>query len=300
MLKAIQYFSRANELDPQYAPAYAGMADAHTHLARHGHVSPKEAFALAKQAALKAVELDDALAEAHGALAVTALYFDWYWTAAEHELRRALNLNESYEEAHHQYSHLLLTVGKPDESLTESRRALELNPLDLSLKFHLGWHYMMTRRYDQAIAQLKSVLEMDPNLYQALRHIGWAYLYDSLHAEAITALETATKLEPDNAQAMSALAAAYAAGGRGSEARALLQQLEGWLPLRYVSACDLAAAYAALNKIDVAFDWLEKAYDERSPRMIELGLDPVFDPLRSDPRFADLLRRVGLPALMSH
>ncbi len=295
METAIEYFRRAIDLDPQYAPAYAGMADARTHLARHGHVSPKEAFPLAKQAALKAVELDDALAEAHGALAVIALYFDWNWTAAEHELRRALNFNESYEEAHHQYSHLLLTVGRPDESLTESRRALELDPLDLTLNVHLGWHYMLTRQYEQAITQLMSVLEMEPNRYQALRHIGWVYIYKSLHVEAIAALEAADKSEPDNAQAMTALAAAYAAGGRGSDARALLQQLEGWLPQRYVSACDIAAVYSALNEVEVALAWLEKAYEERSPRMIELGLDPVFDSLRSDPRFVDLVRRVGIP-----
>jgi TolB-like protein/Tfp pilus assembly protein PilF len=297
MQKAIEYFRRAIELDPNYAPAYAGMADSYTQLARNGHLSPKEAFPLAKRAALKAVELEDTLAEGHGALAFIALYFDWDWTVAERELLRALDRNPSYEEAHHQYSHLLLTVGKPGESLTESQRALELNPLDLLLNVHLGWHYMMSRQYDKAIAQLKSVLEMDPNHYLALRHIGWAYMYNGRHADSIAALEAADKSEPDNSQAMAALATAYAAGGRGSDARALLGQLEGSLGQRYVSACDIAAVYAALNEADVALDWLEKAYEERSPRMVELGLDPVFDPLRSDPRFTDLLRRIGLPPL---
>ncbi len=295
MQNSIESFRRAIELDPGYAPAHAGLADAHSQLARHGHVSPKEAFSLAKQAALRAVELDPGSAEAHGALAVIALYFDWQWTVAERETQRALDLNPSYEEAHHQYSHLLQTQGRPDESLTESRRALELNPLDRLLNVHLGWHYMMTRQDEQAIAQYKSVLEMDPNHYQALRHIGWAYMYKSLHAEAIVALEAANKLEAENSQAMSALGAAYAAGGRGSDARAILGQLEGSLPQRYVSACDIAAVYAALDEPDVALDWLEKAFEERSPRMVELGLDPVFDPLRSDPRFAELVRRMGLP-----
>ena len=296
MQKAIEYFRRAIGLDPHYAPAYAGLADCYTQLARNGHLRPKKAFPLAKQAALKAVELDDALAEAHGALAVIAFYFEWDWTVAERELRRALDLNPNYEEAHHQYSHLLLTGGRPDESLTESRRALEPNPLDHLLMVHLGWHYMLTRQYDQAITQLKSVLELDPNFYQALRHIGWVYIYKSLHAEAIAALEAAGKSEPDNVQAMANLATAYAAGGRGSDARALLGQLDGSLGQGYVSACDIAGVYATLNEVDAALAWLEKAYEERSTRMVELGLDPVFDPLRSDARFADLLRRVGLPA----
>ncbi len=297
MQKAIEHFRRAIELDPDYAPAYAGLADCFTQLARHGHVAPKEAFPLAKQAALKAVELDEGSAEAHGALAFIAFYFDWDWSVAERELRRALDLNESYEEAHHQFSHLLLTVGRPDESLTESRRALELNPLDLLLNVHLGWHYAMSGQNDRAIAQYKSVLELDSNHYQALRHIGWAYMYSSLHAEAIAALEAANKLEPDNAQAMTALAAAYAAAGRSADARKILQPLEADSPRHYVSACDIAAVYAALGKAKDAFAWLEKAIEERSPRLVELTLDPIFDPLRSDPRFDGLVRRVGLPQI---
>ena len=297
LLKAIEYYRRAIEFEPNYASAFAGIADAYTYLARQGHVSPKEAFPLANQAALKAVELDDGLAEAHGALAVIAFSFDWDWKATERELRRASDLNESYEEAHHQYSHLLMTLGRPDESLTESRRALELNPLDPILKVHVGWHYLMIRQYDQSIAQLKAVLDVDPEDYQALRYIGWAYTFRSLNTEAFTALEAAARPAPDNAQAMSALAAAYAAGGRGSDAKAILAELEGSRPQRFVSACDIAAVYAALKEVEIALEWLEKAYEERSPRMVELGLDPVFDPLRSDPRFADLVRRVGLPPL---
>jgi TolB-like protein len=294
MQKAIEYFRQAIELDAQYAPAYAGLADCHSHMARHGHVAPKEAFPLAKQAALQAVKLDDGLAEVHGALAVIALYFDWDWATAEGEIRRALDINESYEEAHHQYSHLLLTLHRQDESLAHSQRALELNPLDPLLNVHLGWHYMMVREYDQAITLLKSVLDVDPSHYQALRHIGWAYMYDSHNGESIAALEAATRLAPDSAQAMTALAAAHAAAGRDSDARALLQQLQGTLAQRYVSPCDIAAVHAALNEIDVALDWLEKAYEERSPRIVELGMDSVFDPLRSDPRFEGLLRRMNL------
>jgi tetratricopeptide (TPR) repeat protein len=179
--------------------------------------------------------------------------------------------------------------------LIESQRALDLNPLDPLLNMHLGWHYMMTRQYDQAIAQLRSVLETNASHYQTLRHIGWAYMYAGLHAEAITALETATKVMPGSAQAETALAAAYATAGRSSDARALLTQLEASSPSRYVSACDLAAVYAALHESEAALDWLEKAVEEQSPRIVELALDPVFDPLRGDPRFADLLRRVGLP-----
>ncbi len=297
MQKAIEHFRRAIELDPDYAPAYAGLADCYTQLARHGQMAPKEAFPLAQQAALKAVELDEGSAEAHGAVAFIAFYFDWDWSVAERELRRALDLNENYEEAHHQYSHLHLTVGRPEESLRESKRALDLNPLDRLLNVHLGWHYMMTRQNDQAIAQYQSVLEMDPDHYQALHHMGRAYMYKSIHAAAIAALEAAGKLEPDNVQAMAALAAAYAAGGRDSEARGLLTQLEGRLPQRYVSACDIAAAYAAWGKVDDAFAWLEKAIEERSPRLVELTLDPIFDPLRSDPRFDGLVRRVGLPQI---
>jgi len=292
---AIEYFGRAIEIDPNYAPAYSGLADTYTALARYGYRSPKEALPLAKQAALKAVEIDDGSAEAHAALAYIAFFLDWDWVAAERELRRALDLNPSNEEAHHQYSHLFMTLGRPDDSIIESRRALELNPLDPLLKVHMGWHYMMTRQYDRAITQLNSVLEADPNHFQALLHIGWTYTYRGLHAEAIAKLEARHRLSPDNAQALAALAAAYAAGGRAPEARAILEQLEGALPQRYVSACDIAAVYAALQESDVALQWLEKAFAERSPRMVELGVEPIFDPLRTDPRFVDLVRRVGLP-----
>jgi TolB-like protein/Tfp pilus assembly protein PilF len=298
MHNAIEHFEHAIDLDPEYAGAYAGLADVHSHLGRHGFVSPKDAFLSAQQAALKAVELDPGSAEAHGALAVIALYFEWDWAVAERGLLRALQLNPSFEEGHHQYSHLLHTLGKPEGSLTESRRALELNPLDPLLNMHLGWHYMMARQYNEAVAQLRSVLDVDPEHYHTLRHIGWAYLYSSRHAEAIAAFEAARKVEPDepdNPQVTAALAAAHAAGGRGADARALLKQLEDSSRHRYVSACDIAAVYAALRELDTSLEWLEKALDERSPRMMELGLDPVFDPLRTDPRFVDLLRRVGLP-----
>jgi TolB-like protein/tetratricopeptide (TPR) repeat protein len=229
---AIEHFGVAIKLDPGYAPAFAGLADSYTVLARNGHVSPKEAFPLAKQAALKAIELDHESPEAHGALAGIALNFDWDWTVAERELLQALDLNPSYEEAHHQYSHLFMTLARSEESLSESRRALEVNPLDPLLNVHLGWHFMMNRQYDDAIAQLKSVLEMDR--FQALRY---RVATPGAPSEAITA-GSRRQAGPENAQALAACRG-LCCGGPRPDAQGILRHLEDWSQKQYVSAYEM-------------------------------------------------------------
>jgi TolB-like protein/Flp pilus assembly protein TadD len=295
MLKGIDYFNQVLERQPDHARAYAALADSYSELAYHGHMAPNAAFPRARAAAQKAVDLDATLADPHAALGFVAYHFDRDWPTADREFRRAIELNASYAEAHHWRSHLSMSMGRVDESLEESRRALAVDPLELLFNVHLGWHYIMARQYDQASRQLRETLDLNRGLYPAHLHFGRCLQAQGLHADAVATLEEANRLAPESAQAKSFLAAACAAAGRSDDAQRILDQLEAASRKQYVSACDIAAVYAAWGKADDVFAWLEKALDERAARLVELALDPVFDSLRSDARFADVVRRVGLP-----
>jgi eukaryotic-like serine/threonine-protein kinase len=293
--KGIEYFDQAIEKDPAYALAYTGLADSYAGLVfPAGAVSPREAMPKAKDAAAKALQIDDTLAEAHTSLAFVKFYYDWDWSGAEREFKRAIELNPAYPEAHHIYSHYLMAMGRGEESLAESKRALELAPLDLVINVHLGWHYLYARQYDQAIEQIEKTAEMERN--SALTHywLGLAYEQKARYADAIAAFQRAIALFGGSSLTEAELAHTYAVSGQRAEAQKVIDKLQELAQRRYVSSYQIAATYAGLGEKDRAFAWLEKAYDERSDWLVNLKVEQRFDGLRSDPRFADLLRRVNL------
>jgi tetratricopeptide (TPR) repeat protein len=296
--QALAHFQRAVAADPGYAPAYSGLADSYWSLGASsvvGAMPPRQAMPEAKAAALKALEIDGTLAEAHASLANVLLLYDWDLAASEKEYKRALDLDPDYTAAHHWHSHCLLALGRTEESLAESRRALELEPLSLVINVHLGWHYLYARRYDQAIEQFRKALELDPTFPQAQRYAAWAFLQKGRHEEAIANLRAALKGLASQSEVEAELGYALAVAGRRAEARAVLEGLSQPSSGRYVSPYAVALVHAGLGDRDQALAWLDKAYDERSDYMVYLGLEPMLDPLRSDPRFGALVRRVGLP-----
>jgi TolB-like protein/DNA-binding winged helix-turn-helix (wHTH) protein/Tfp pilus assembly protein PilF len=296
--QALAYFQQAVAADPGYAPAYSGLADCYWSLGASsvvGALPPRQAMPEAKAAALKALEIDGTLAEAHASLANVLLLYDWDLTASEKEYKRALDLDPDYTAAHHWYSHCLLPLGRTEESLAESRRALELEPLSLVINVHLGWHYLYARQYDQAIEQFRRALELDPTFPQAQRYAAWGFLQKGRHEEAIAALRAAVKGLGGQSEVEAELGYALAVAGRRAEARAVLEGLSQPSSGRYVSPYAVALVDAGLGDRDQALAWLDKAYEERSDYMPYLGLEPMLDPLRSDPRFGALVRRVGLP-----
>jgi serine/threonine-protein kinase len=294
--KAIEYFQQAIAKDPVYALAYSGLADSYSALVFPIEaVTPREAMPKAKEAAMKALAIDNALGEAHASLGYVKFYFDWDWPGAETEFKRALELNPAYAEGHHYYSHYLVAMGRDEESLTESRRCLELEPLNLLLNVHLGWHYLYTRQSDQAVKQLQKTLEMDANFAQTHRWLGLALEQQTRSADAIAELQKAITLVGGNTLTEAELAHAHAVSGKRDEAQKELARLKEIAQHKYVPAYQIAAIYAGLGEKDQAFAWLDKAYDERSDLLVNLKREQKFDVLRSDPRFSDLLRRVGLP-----
>ena len=297
--QALGYFQRAVAADPGYAPAYTGLADCYWSLGASsvvGGLPPRQAMPEAKAAALKALEIDDTLAEAHASLAFVHLLYDWDFVASEKEFKRALELDPDYTAAHHWYSHCLLPLGRMEESLAESRRALELEPLSLVVNTHLGWHYFYARQYDKAIEQYRRTLELDPAFPQTQRYAAWALLQKGRHEEAIADLRAASGALGPDPEVEAELGHALAVAGRRAEARAVLEGLRQLSSSRYVSPYSVALVHAGLGDRDQALAWLDKAYDERSDYMAYLGLEPMLDPLRSDPRFSALVRRVGLPS----
>jgi eukaryotic-like serine/threonine-protein kinase len=296
--KAIEYFQLAIEKDPTYALAYTGLADCYSVLGTSYNVaslSPSEAIPKAKAAATKALELDDTLAEAHTSLGYIRLNYDWDWLGAEREFKRAIELDPNYANAHHWYSHYLTAMSRPEESLAESKRALGLDQLDLVMNVHLGWHYFNARQYDLAIEQFRKTLEIDPNYGLTHWYLGQAYALKGMYAEAQTELRKAKNLLQQNVAVEADLGYAYAASGKGAEAKKAIDELKQSSKQRYVSSYYIALIHTGLGEKDLAFEWLENAYKERSDLLIYLKIDPRLDSLRSDARFADLVRRVGLP-----
>ena len=294
--KGIEYFAQAIELEPNYAHAYSGLADCYASLAFSfdtGAVAPREAIPKAKAAALKALELDVTLAEARTSLAFIKLHYDWDWRGAEEEFKRAIAMNPNYANAHHWYSHYLMAMGLVEESLTASRKAFALEPLVLVMNLHLGWHHFFARQYDAAIECLRKTLELEPGFEQAHRYLGWAYQKKEMFAEAETALQQAISLFNGSIEAHAMLGSVYASSKQTNKALHVIDELRETSKQRYVSPFFIALIYANLDQKDYALTWLEKAYEDRSDLLIYLKIDPRLDNLRSDPRFINLLQRVG-------
>jgi eukaryotic-like serine/threonine-protein kinase len=293
--KAIAYFQQAIEKDPTYALAYSGLADSYSGFANNNFAAPKENYPRAKQAALKALEIDDTLAEAHSSLAFIKAQYDWDWSGADIEFRRAMELNPDYVYAHESYGNVLRATGRLDEAIAEEKRALELDPLSLPVNRGLGYAFYDARKYDQAIEQERKTLELDPNYNLARSILGRAYLQKAMYNEGIAEFEKALAISPGNTTALSDLGCAYAMVGRKAEAQKVLDQLSALSKQKYVAPKNVAIIYAALGEIDQAFEWLEKAYEDRSLGSGQgIKAFPGFDPLRSDPRFTDLLHRMNL------
>ncbi len=293
--KAIGYFEEALRADPNYASAYAGLADAYGGLGARSGLRPREAVPRAKDAVLRALALDDSLAEVHTSLGLIHFSYDWDWAASEREFKRSLALNPNSAATHHWYSHLLVALGRTQESLAISLRALELAPLDLEISAHLVWHYIYARQYDEAIQQYRKAAELDPNFHEFYWFGGWACTLAGRPEESIEALERAVALSGGSQYVKNSLACAYARAGNRGEAEKVVRELMEIAEHRYVSCYFKAAVQLALGNRELAFEQLEKAYEERDGWMAYVAVDPLFEALHSDARHADLVRRLKLP-----
>ncbi|MGI9066148.1 MAG: protein kinase domain-containing protein [Pyrinomonadaceae bacterium] len=294
--KGIEHFQQAIDEDPGYAAAYAGISDCYTILVVRYGLASEEGIPKAKAAAMKALEIDDTLAEAHTSLA-HALLHNWEWEKAESEFKRAVELNPNDADAHNFYGEYLRVMGRGEQAISAQKRAQELDPL--SMNFSTGGALYFARRYDQAIDQCQKALEMDPNFFLAHYTLGQAYEQKGMFDEAITALQRAVELSPDNIEMLAGLGRVLAVAGRREEARRIVDQLEAGMEHRHSWQYDIALIYAGLGEDDQAFECLEKGYAWRDGMMIHLNVEPRFDSLRSDPRFQDLVRRMGLPPVES-
>ncbi len=291
--KAIPFFQQAIEKDPRFALAYAGIAENYV-LAADTYVAPREAFSKAKEAALKAIELDDSLAEAHASLGFVHFHYDWDWAAADKECRRAIELNPQSAQSYMIYTHYLAGIGRFDEASTFGARGLELDPLSVSTHFFLGWSSLFAGRNDEAIAKLSKAVELDPSNGWVRMFLGRAYLFKGMAQRAIEEMETAERLNPDDSYALGYLGYGYAVTGRRADALKILQRLDEMEKHRYVSRFAHVYIYIGLGDKDKAFEWLEKAYQERSDSLAWFRFDPESKTLQSDPRFAALMRKIGL------
>jgi TolB-like protein/Tfp pilus assembly protein PilF len=300
--KAIEYFKRAIEKEPDYALAYTGLADCYSSLVFSfdaGSLSPRAAIPKAKEAVKKASEINDNLAETHTSLAFIKLNYDWDWSGAEREFKRAIQLNPNYENAHHWYSHYLLATGRTDESLAESHRALELDRVGLVMNLHLGWHYLYARQYDLAIEQFQRTLELDDSYGQAHWYLGQAYGRKAMYQEALAELNKADDILKQNVGARAEIGRIYAISGKRSAAQRIIKELKQLSARKYVSSYHVALIHAGLREKDRAFECLDNACKERSDLLVYLKIDPRLDDLRADPRFSGLLRRIGVDANVS-
>src|SRR5271156_3068883 len=290
--KAIRFLQQAIDQDPGYALAYAGLADCFTLFGGYRFLPPREAFPMARASAMKSLEIDARVAEAHNSLATTSLFYDWNWTEAEEEYKRAIRLNPQYATAHQWYTIFLAVMERPDEALVSIRRAHELDLLSLPINTHLGWAFYFFRRFDDAIKQLRATLELDPDYILAHFVLGQAYTQRGLLSEAIAELQIAAGLSARLPPILSALGYAQALAGEEEQARQILVELAEASSQRYVSAYDLALVNLGLGQKDMAFELLNKAIAERCGWLIFLKIEPVLDALRSHPRFPELVQAV--------
>ena len=291
---ALRLFEQAIQNDARFAPAYAGLADCYNMLANYAVLPINEAFTKAREAAQKALDLDDRLAEAHAARAFTAMQWEWNWVAAEEGYRRAIELKPNYAPAHQWYSSLLAITGRMDDALKTARRAREIDPLSLIVSTQLAWIHFLARQYDETIAQSNVALKLDKTFFPAHRYQALAFQALGKHAEAVAELQQAVASSRGSILVKAELAHALARAGKRAEAPSLLQELEHLARQRSITAYYFALIHLGLNDKERALQALDKAFDEKSERLVWLKVDPRFDGLRNEVRFRNLLERIGL------
>jgi len=295
--KAIEYFQQAVEKDPSYALAYTGLADSYVLLGWNSYLPPKEAFPKGKAAAMTALQLDPDLAEAHTSLAALLWLHDWQWEEAETRFKRSLELSPTYPTANHWYAEYVMTMGRQGEAIATVKNGHELDPLSLIINVAVGWAFYLARRYGEAIEQLRRTIELDPNYPVTYWILGLVLRKTSSYELAITEGERAVKLSGGSPLMRAALAHTLGTAGRTMEAFQMLDDLTKLAKQKYVAPYFFAGVHIGLGENDRAMEYLEKSYAEHSHWLIYLHMDPTMDGLRDNPRFQDLSRRVGLPAL---
>ncbi|HKV34269.1 MAG TPA: tetratricopeptide repeat protein [Pyrinomonadaceae bacterium] len=291
MPKAIEYFQQAIDVDPVYAPAYVGLADCYPLLSLYGALEPREAYPKAKAAARRALEIDDSLAEAHNSLGVIKLFYEWDWAGAEQAFQQAIELNAGYADAYQRYGMLLVARGRFDEATVQFDHAQALDPLSLITKTISGYAFYYARRYDAAVERFQEVIEMDRNYSMAHFRLGLTYAQQRKFDEALAELQTSSRLSGDR-DVVAALGYVHGLQGNASLALEALEELKRRETAGFVSAYDKALVSLGLGDWEQALARLEEAYKERSYWLIYLQVDPALDPLRADPRFAELLEKV--------
>ncbi|MEX2272248.1 MAG: winged helix-turn-helix domain-containing protein [Vicinamibacterales bacterium] len=295
LLKSVQYFNQAIEIDSSYAPAYAGLADVYLTQLDYNYLPPREAFMLAERALFEGLRLDDMVAEPHTSLGHLRMH-QFKWAAAEQQFRRAIALNAGYDSAHYYYGNLLAAYGRFDAAIAEANRALELDPLAVNARLNRLFILYMARRYDRALEEISEALELDPAHTPLYYHLGLVYERQGAYDRAIEAFQKVSL--PSHSRGATVLAAigyAHAKAGRRAEAAAILKQLEDLCAREYVSLYDLALLHLALNDSERAFERLSKAYDDYSSFLPFLNVDARFDEVRGDPRFRSLVERLNFP-----
>ena len=293
--ESVGYFEDAIRADPGFTLAYAGLADSYNLLGSYLVLPAKEAFPEAEKAANKALELDGNSAEAHNALALARFYYDWNWADAENHFKRAIALNPGYSRAHHWYAWYLSLMGRHAAALEEVRTAQELDPLSPQLNTDIGWFYYRARRYDEAVAQFKRTLQLEPDFIQGHVSLARAYLQKGMYSEARMEMREALSRSGAGPQDIAALTHSDPVAGIHNFRRLTLERLKKDKTQSPAFAYAYAEVYVLLGENDHALMWLDRAYAEHYYRLVFLKVEPTFDPLRSEPRFQQLLRRVGLP-----
>ena len=290
----IHYFLQAIAIDPNYALAFAGLADCYIMAGFYDHLPPADAFPEAKKAALEALELDAALAEAHISLAAIRTFYEWDWFDAERDFKQGIRLNHNSVKAHHWYACSLTSQGRFEEGFGEMKLAQALEPFALIIIRDVGRHYYFLRQYDQAIERCRKTLEIDPGFFLAYFYLIPAYEQKGRFEEAIKDLQKAITLSGGSASMTALLGHVHGVSGQRDKALEVLKELEEKSEREYVPSYYFVLVYLGLDEKDQAFRWLERAYRERSTHLVWLKVDPIFDGLRSDPRFTELIRRIGL------
>jgi len=293
--KGLEYFRQAVEMDPDYALAHAGLAESYFLLGIWNGLPPKEAYPKSKAIVMKALELDDTLAEAHTTLADVRFFYDWDWEGAEREYKRAIELNPNYAVAHNNYAFYFTAQTRHNDALAEIELARELDPVSLMINSDLGWAYYFARQYDQAILQFRRALELDPNLAISQFALGHVYEQKEMFVESLAAFQKAVSLSPGDPENIAGLGHAYAVAGRRDEALKIVAKLKQSSQQKLIPSWGIATIYIGLDNKDEAFVWLEKAFVDRLSILVYIQTDPLLDPLRSDPRFQVLVHRMDFP-----